>query len=198
MAASSLQAVKQVLRKRIRGALASMSEQQRREESQELVRKLLLTDEYKSSSRVSVYLSMSNEVQTEGILKDVFSSGRMCYIPWYDTGSTRMEMLRVTSLEEIAALPLTKWNIRQHRSPDAAENALSSGGLDLIVSPGLGFNKEGHRLGQGKGYYDTYLARCHDQGLSPLTIGMAYRCMACEEVPMSEHDSPMDKVLFVS
>ncbi len=40
MAASSLQAVKQVLRKRIRGALASMSEQQRREESQELVRKV--------------------------------------------------------------------------------------------------------------------------------------------------------------
>ena len=74
-----------------------------------------------------------------------------------------MEMLRVTSLEEIAALPLTKWNIRQHRStlshtnliptlilcylhigPDAAENALSSGGLDLIVSPGLGFNKVSH------------------------------------------------------
>ncbi len=30
------------------------------------------------------------------------------------------------------------------------------------------------------------------------TTGMAYHCMVCEDVPMSEHDSPMDNVLFVS
>ncbi|KAG8145108.1 putative 5-formyltetrahydrofolate cyclo-ligase protein [Naja naja] len=33
-------------------------------------------------------------------------------------------------------------------------------GLDLILMPGLGFDKTGNRLGRGKGYYDTYLQRC--------------------------------------
>lgn len=53
-----------------------------------------------------------------------------------------MEMLKVSSMEDVASLPLTKWNIPQPTSSDGRENPLTSGsGLDLILVPGLGFTE---------------------------------------------------------
>ncbi len=58
-------------------------------------------------------------------MQNVFSSGRVCFVPWYEMDSTRMEMLRVRSMEEILSLPLTQWNIRQHRGEYSDTPALT-------------------------------------------------------------------------
>lgn len=72
-----------------------------------------------------------------------------------------------------------------------------SGGLDLILMPGLGFDLCGRRLGRGKGFYDTYLERCsrHPKG-KPYTIGLAFREQLCPEVPVGDHDVFIDEVLY--
>ena len=63
--------------------------------------------------------------------------------------------------------------------------------------PGLGFTRDGARLGRGKGYYDTYLEKCEKQlGKVPFTIALAYFEQICESIPMSDHDKNMDMVLF--
>ena len=56
-----------------------------------------------------------------------------------------MDMLKVHSLEDVAGLPLTSWNIPQPASREDREDPLStgSGGLDLILVPGLGFTEVG-------------------------------------------------------
>lgn len=52
-----------------------------------------------------------------------------------------MDMFKVASMEDIAALPKTKWNVSQPEDVDARENALDSDeGLDLILMPGLAFD----------------------------------------------------------
>ncbi|XP_009696409.1 PREDICTED: 5-formyltetrahydrofolate cyclo-ligase-like, partial [Cariama cristata] len=73
----------------------------------------------------------------------------------------------------------------------------STGGLDLIFMPGLGFDKKGNRLGRGKGYYDTYLERCmkHPSG-KPYTIALAFREQICESVPVAENDVQVDEILY--
>lgn len=60
-----------------------------------------------------MYLSMKHEVRTEGLLQDIFASGKACFVPYYEANSTRMEMLRAHSMEDIAGMPVTKWNISQ-------------------------------------------------------------------------------------
>ena len=53
-----------------------------------------------------------------------------------------MEMLHVHSVEDVATLSLTSWNIRQPAREDDRENPLTSGaGLDLVLVPGLGFTE---------------------------------------------------------
>ena len=84
-------------------------------------------DVYQRSSRVAVYLSMKDEVETADLLTDMFRSGKTCFIPRYDTNSRHMDMVKLHSLDELGQLPLTKWNIRQPDESDARENALESG-----------------------------------------------------------------------
>lgn len=62
--------------------------------------------------------------------------------------------------------------------------------------PGLGFDRHGHRLGRGKGYYDTYLQRGLQQGGKPYTIALAFREQICPQVPVDNSDVSVDEVLY--
>ncbi|XP_044177566.1 5-formyltetrahydrofolate cyclo-ligase-like isoform X5 [Acropora millepora] len=153
-------------------------------------------EEYKLSRRISVYLSMPSEVQTEGILKDIFQTKKDCFVPRY-IGSN-MDMVKLDSMEDFFSLPLTSWNIRQPAEDDEREEALISGGIDLIVVPGLGFTKHGLRLGRGKGYYDNYIKKCIDNSeMKPYLVGLAFSTQICDDLPITERDMNMCKSKMV-
>ncbi|XP_067930807.1 5-formyltetrahydrofolate cyclo-ligase-like [Watersipora subatra] len=157
---------------------------------------------------------MPDEVDTTYLLKDIFDSNKTCFIPRYDSCSRDMEMLQLYSMADLAALPKTKWNISQpEEDADTRENALESGGLDLVLMPGLAFTQSGKRLGMGKGYYDTYLLRhkklldCYPITILPMSdktlysvlpdmgrIALSFAEQIQEQVPTSEHDVRLDYV----
>lgn len=62
--------------------------------------------------------------------------------------------------------------------------------------PGLGFSRQGSRLGRGKGYYDTYLQRCIDSGCKPLTVALAFNEQICDTIPVDSNDVKIDMVLY--
>lgn len=81
-----------------------------------------------SSQRIAVFLSMKDELNTQEIIKDMFTCGKSCFIPRYESTSSHMDMLKVNSLQDIETLPLTSWNIRQPAKDDnSREEALASG-----------------------------------------------------------------------
>ncbi|XP_010875104.1 5-formyltetrahydrofolate cyclo-ligase isoform X2 [Esox lucius] len=143
---------------------------------------------------------MHDEVRTEDILHHVFKHGKTCFMPKYLTRDTsnHMDMVKLNSMEDMMSLPLTSWNIRQPSDDDITrEEALETGGLDLILMPGLGFDRSGKRLGRGKGFYDTYLKRCmnHPKG-KPYTIALAFKEQLCEDIPVNDNDVLIDEVLY--
>ncbi|XP_072516668.1 5-formyltetrahydrofolate cyclo-ligase [Salminus brasiliensis] len=195
---TALRAAKHALRKELKKRVSGLSEEEKARQSLVVSQKLFEHPRYKSSQRVAVFLNMSDEVHTEAIVQHMFSSGKVCFIPKYLTNSSHMDMLRLNSLEDINSLPLTKWNIRQPAESDTGrEEALVTGGLDLILMPGLGFDKGGNRLGRGKGFYDMYLQRCasHPKG-KPYTIALAFKEQLCKEVPVDDSDMLIDEVLY--
>lgn len=168
-------------------------------QSQIVSQKLFKHPKYISCERIAVFLSMQDEVRTEEILQDVFLQGKACFIPKYQSAeSNRMDMVRLSSLQDLASLPLTSWNIRQPADDDhSREEALATGGLDLVLMPGLGFDRSGNRLGRGKGFYDTYLQRCREQRRGkPYTIALAFREQLCEDIPVGHNDMLIDEVLY--
>ncbi|XP_062246704.1 5,10-methenyltetrahydrofolate synthetase (5-formyltetrahydrofolate cyclo-ligase) [Platichthys flesus] len=195
---AALRAAKQALRKAIKTRVAALSDEEKRRQSLVVSQKLFRHPKYVSCKRIAVFLSMHDEVLTDEIIKDAFKLGKKCFIPRYERSCSHMDMLQLTSLQDMETLPLTSWNIRQPAEDDnSRDEALASGGLDLILMPGLGFDQMGKRLGRGKGYYDTYLERCirYSQG-KPYTIALAFKEQLCQEIPVDDNDVLIDEVLY--
>ncbi|XP_076585933.1 5-formyltetrahydrofolate cyclo-ligase isoform X1 [Chaetodon auriga] len=195
---AAVRAAKQALRKEIKRRVAAVSDEEKRRQSVVVSQKLFRHPKYVSCKQIAVFVSMGDEVSTEEIIKDVFKQGKRCYIPRYESSSNHMDMLKLNSQQDIETMPLTSWNIRQPAEDDnSREEALAAGGLDLILMPGLGFDRSGNRLGRGKGFYDTYLERCmkHPKG-KPYTIALAFKEQLCQEIPVDDNDVLIDEVLY--
>ncbi|XP_054626669.1 5,10-methenyltetrahydrofolate synthetase (5-formyltetrahydrofolate cyclo-ligase) [Dunckerocampus dactyliophorus] len=195
---ATMRAAKQALRKEIKRRVAALSEQEKLRQSSVVSQKLFRHPKYVACQRIAVFLSMDDEVRTEQIISDVFGTGKRCFIPRYEHGSNHMDMLKLNSLQDMATLPVTSWNIQQPDQDDhSREEALAAGGLDLILMPGLGFDLSGKRLGRGKGFYDTYLERCirHPKG-KPYTIALAFKEQLCQDIPVDDNDVLIDEVLY--
>lgn len=65
--------------------------------------------------------------------------------------------------------------------------------IDLIILPGVGFDKQGNRLGQGGGYYDRFLATGHKQSV---LVAVAYDFQLVEKVPTNRRDKKMDYIIL--
>ncbi|XP_027949615.1 5-formyltetrahydrofolate cyclo-ligase isoform X2 [Eumetopias jubatus] len=197
MAAVAVSSAKRSLRAELKQRLRAMSAEERLRQSHLLAQKVMAHSRYQESKRISIFLSMQDEVETEEIIKDIFRRGKTCFIPRYQFQSNHMDMVKLASPEEVSSLPKTSWDIHQPEEDEVREEALSTGGLDLIFMPGLGFDKQGNRLGRGRGYYDTYLKRClQQQDVRPYTMALAFREQICLQVPVDENDMKVDEVLY--
>lgn len=74
-------AAKAALRSNVKLALKSLNLESRNAQSLEVTRKVLENHYYRTSKGVAVFLSMSDEVDTSNIVRDIFDSGKRCYIP---------------------------------------------------------------------------------------------------------------------
>lgn len=81
-------------------------------------------------------------------------------------------------------------NARGLRVPPA-ERKIAAHEFDVILVPGLAFDLNGNRLGQGGGWYDRTLERARHKS-APLVIGVAFECQIVETVPHENHDARMD------
>jgi 5-formyltetrahydrofolate cyclo-ligase len=146
--------------------------------------------EYEAARRISVYLSMpGGEISTSSIVRDALDHGKKVFIPYtYNLSNAKegqpksiMDMVELHSMNDFDSLTPDKWGI-----PTASEASISSRancfggtgitngettssseGLDLIVMPGMAFDSNYGRLGHGKGFYDFFLARCHQVSRMP-------------------------------
>ncbi|GBM43334.1 5-formyltetrahydrofolate cyclo-ligase [Araneus ventricosus] len=194
----ALQAAKKALRSQLKEILKNLPNEEKARQSEIVVSKLLQSKKYQESQRISVYLSRDIEIDTRAVLADIFRSGKECFIPRYDSKSTAMDMVKLNSLQDYESLPVTSWNIKQPNYSDTnLQDALTTGGLDLIIVPGIGFSKEGHRIGNGKGYYDSYLQMCKEKlGSRFSTVALAFQEQVVPCIPVSEHDVLIDQVIY--
>ncbi|XP_042660069.1 5-formyltetrahydrofolate cyclo-ligase isoform X2 [Tyto alba] len=140
-AAAALRAAKRELRGELRQRLRALGAAERQRQSRRLSRKVIGHPKYQESKRIAVFLSMPDEVQTEEIIKDIFEQGKECFIPRYNPHSNHMDMLKLSSAEDISSLALTSWNILQPSDDDnTREEALAGAGQeqDCTADPAEG------------------------------------------------------------
>lgn len=191
---NGLKLTKAFLREMVKDAIKQISIEERQRQSKKVFEKLCSLPQFQESKRVSIYLSTKDEIDTTPILKYMFKTKKEVFVPTYKGGE--MKMVKLLSMEDYEKLPLTKWNIKQPKFDEPRDNPLETGGLDLVVVPGVAFTSNGKRLGHGMGYYDKYLKFCLEkQQTKPHLIGVAFNEQLWDDVPTSEYDVPMDLVL---
>jgi len=134
---------------------------------------------------VSGFMPMKSEINPLPLMKKLADAGARLALPVV-AGRGKPLVMRAWNFG--APLPSGVWGIREPK-PDAVEME-----PDILLVPLLAFDRTGHRLGYGGGYYDLTIAqlRAHK---SIVAVGLAYAAQEIAEVPVTPRDAALDLVL---
>ena len=197
-ASTSVVPAKAALRKEMKAKIKALGQEEKAQQSRSVTERLLADPCYTNAKTLSIYLHMDDEIRTLDILKAALAAGKRCYVPRYFMNGNQMDMLLLNDLKDYENLPETKWKIKQPADDEVRPEALDDvDGLDLMLIPGMAFTEDGKRLGRGKGYYDTYLAKAKAkmQDSRPKTVALAFKEQILPDIPVSHHDYTLDRVL---
>ncbi|HOB59884.1 MAG TPA: 5-formyltetrahydrofolate cyclo-ligase [Methanoregulaceae archaeon] len=136
-------------------------------------------------SPVLVYVSKASEVDTRGLIDRLLASGTAVVVPIIERES---RTLRLSYLRDPAVLVESTFSVPE---PIGSEIPARAEEIAVVVVPMIAFDRRGHRLGYGAGYYDRFLS-CHPHLRK---IGIAFSCLEVPEIPGDENDVAMDLIV---
>jgi 5-formyltetrahydrofolate cyclo-ligase len=171
------------LRRQLRKCLIEMTDEQRSERSKKACVNLVSTPEFQNASVVMMYLSLPHEVDTSEAILSAWQLGKIVLVPKVSWQQRHMMPVRINSLETGFSTEASGLRNPITGVPTPVEE------IDLVVTPALGFDDEGNRLGRGCSYYDRFFG---SSGLRATRCGFAFAEQRVESVPVAEHDEPVD------
>lgn len=160
-----------------------MTTAERRESDETLLRRFLALPWTAEADTLLLFYGVGTEPDTGRLLPELWRLGKRVCLPKCLPGRA-MESRPVRSGEDLRP------GVFGIPEPLDACPAVDKGDIDLILVPALCYDRSCHRLGQGGGYYDRYLA---DYG--GRTVGLCRECLLQDELPVEEHDRGVDLVL---
>lgn len=138
-----------------------------------------------AGATVGLYHPHADEAPTGGYARWFMEQGHPLALPWFETRQAPMVFRRWTDPFDLSDLESGPWGMLQPRG----EADLMEPGVAFV--PLVGFTADGHRLGQGGGHYDRWLA-AHPE---VLPIGLAWDMQMLDSLPVEPHDRPLAAVV---
>ena len=168
---------KNELRKRLKKARAQLCAEQVAASSAQAAEHILACDAYKKAECIMGYLAFGKELSVDAVLRAALAEGKKVVVPLV-TSATEMVPVVLRNMEDFE---LDRYGIRSVREPAELCEAQA---IDLVLVPGVAFDREGGRLGMGAGYYDRFLP----QAQGAVLMGIAYDALLQQELPKDEYD----------
>ena len=175
--------MKKELRDRLRSTLNTIEPADLLSRSADACRRLADTPEFNKCETLMVFLSMANEIDTTPLVLEAWQRRKRVLAPKVIWGDRRMIPLEIHSLHQ--GITESAFNIRE----PVGDEAVAIGEIDLLVVPGLGFDRLGHRLGRGAGFYDRFLAH-RDYRATSCALGFDEQVL--DELPVEPQDRRVD------
>ena len=166
---------------KVRGHIPLLS---RHVKSHRILLKLSRKSFFRSAEHVAFYYGIAPEVETKPFLKKILKNKKV-YLPRVAPGKS-LVLCRVQSLSR--DLKKGAYNIME---PKVFCEERPVRQMDLIILPGVAFDKNGGRLGRGGGYYDRLLRKAG----RVVKVGLCFREQIVEKVPMKKHDVRVHKII---
>jgi 5-formyltetrahydrofolate cyclo-ligase len=173
------------LRHHYRAALAAEPADRLREQSARVCEHLRAAPCWQSARTILLFAPLPSEVDVWPLVPEALAARKTVALP-----------RRLDSGDEYGAAAISSpatdcrpgaFGIQEPR-PDLPAVPLNR--LDLVLVPGLAFDRGGRRLGRGKGFYDRLLAR-----VSGIRCGVAFEFQVAGEIPAEPHDVSLDCIV---
>ncbi|GAA0818205.1 5-formyltetrahydrofolate cyclo-ligase [Clostridium tertium] len=177
---------KKVLRNKILEIRDSLNNNEKELMDNKIFNELINTDLYKRAINIFIYISFSNEINTRNIIEKAFKDKKNVFIPKVYKNDKLMKAIKLNSIDEL------KKNSMGILEPIDDSNYIEKENIDLIVVPGVVFDKECNRIGYGGGYYDRYLK---DIKSKENKIALAYDLQIVDKIESEVHDIKVDYII---
>ena len=143
---------------------------------------------FRRAKVVCCYVALPYEVQTWRMIQAMLQRKKRVVVPVVRRASKRLWLSEVRD----PAADLAPGAFHVPEPVPASRRPVPAREVDLAVVPGLAFDRRGHRLGHGHGYFDRFLAGLPE---SVPTVGLAYRFQLLDRLPTALHDRAVQTVL---
>jgi len=178
---------KSQIRADMKAFLAGLSASDRHARSVAACQQLVATREFKHAQMIMIFMALPDEIETSTLAVRAWQEGKNIAVPRVDWADNHMEPVEIRSLD--VGMKTSGPGLREPAEGTVVPLDL----IDIVVTPGLAFDRRGFRVGRGRGFYDRFLARQDFKGV---------RCALCfheqllnEPIPSEEHDVPMDFIV---
>lgn len=177
--------MKSQMRQAMLQQLHQMTEEQYRNRSAKIVKRLFRLPSIEEAEVVAVTISRYPEVDTYALIETLWEMGKTVVVPRCLPKTKEMDFRKITSFTqlEIAYAELLEPIVHETTSFEKSE-------IDVIIVPGVVFDVRGYRIGFGGGYYDRYLEN------NPIpTIALAFSEQVVVQVPTDHYDISVDHIV---
>lgn len=156
--------------------------------SEKIISTVVKLPVYQKAETVMLYLNFKNEVDSIKMIEECFKQGKKVALPYCIKEGTRIVPTELRDIEN----DIEELNMGYLQPKKECIRPISIDEIDLIIVPGIAFDKRCYRLGFGAGYYDRFLNNLH---LSIPTIGVCYDYQIIHSIPNEPHDVPLDFII---
>ncbi|MDR4510940.1 MAG: 5-formyltetrahydrofolate cyclo-ligase [Nitrososphaeraceae archaeon] len=149
-------------------------------------KKIITSKEFKNANCIGIYYPIGSEVQTFDIIRESLLMNKQIGLPRViNSEIIKFYLILEKSLGQIK---LTKEKYGVMINSDSNVDLES---IDLLLIPGVAFDKKCNRIGYGKGFYDKYIQTTNQAK----KIGLAFQKQIVEQIPINKHDKKLDLIV---
>ncbi|RDI43955.1 5-formyltetrahydrofolate cyclo-ligase [Falsibacillus pallidus] len=175
---------KKELRKEIKKKLDALTFLEHAQNSYLTASTLFSTPEWKNAHTIGITVSNSPELDTWSIIKRAWDEGKRAAVPKCLPENKEMVFKHLTAFTDLERVFFGLYE------PKECTTAIQKGGIDLMIVPGLAYQKNGFRIGFGGGYFDRYLSDFEGS-----TVSLAFKEQIVESLPVESFDIPVQKII---
>ena len=173
------------LRKKIVGEMNSLSKEQHKTLSEQIVFSLYEQKEWRDAQTIGITLSMEHEVNTYVIIEQAWREGKKVVVPKCNRETRTMTFRQITNFDQLETVYMSL------REPIPALTVeVEANEIELLFVPGVAYTRRGERIGYGGGYYDRYLAEYEGKALS-----LAFDFQIVSYIPTEPFDQNVQKII---
>ena len=181
---------KKSLRKEILAKRNIMDAIEKEEKDRKILDEFYESNYYREAKNIFIYISYDSEINTKGIIKKALRDNKKIYVPRTEFKTRLMDAVEITSLNNLIE---SEYGILE---PSVEEPHIDPNEIDLIVVPGVAFDRNGGRMGYGAGFYDRYFKKINEDNMKKvIKLALAYDFQILEKIPMNEQDVPVNYII---